>query len=246
MKTLLAIAGTACLFTAPALAGNAKKLSAKPHTVASVDKVAKTAKADKVAAATPAASEVAVPADAELALPSLASSVLVALPDLPEDTQTPFAVPASIAAALVASEAAAATRAAPAKPAKAQKAPALNFGADYVLGGREASSAPTTGADVEKIVLKSLSQAQVASVVQSHMDEIQVCWNMLPKSQRADACTADLRLSISETGAVTDIEIVGPVPATAHKCITSAVSRWSFPAAEIASDVEYGISMRSL
>jgi hypothetical protein len=121
----------------------------------------------------------------------------------------------------------------------------MKFGTDYVLGGREAASTPTTGADVEKIVLKSLSQAQVASVVQSHMDEIQACWNMLPKAQRADAAVADLRLTISETGAVTDIELGGDVPAAAHKCMTSAVSRWAFPATETTSEVEYGIALRS-
>ena len=45
---------------------------------------------------------------------------------------------------------------------------------------------------------------------------------------------------------MTDIELGGDVPAGAHKCIVGAVSRWQFPIAETSSDIEYGISLRSL
>ena len=119
----------------------------------------------------------------------------------------------------------------------------MKMGKDYMLGRRE-STKPAN--EVEQFVPKSLSQAQVATVVQSHMTDIQSCWNSVPKQLRVDACTADLKLSISDAGTVTDIELGGDVPASAHKCITSAIARWTFPVAETKSDVEYGISLRSL
>ena len=119
----------------------------------------------------------------------------------------------------------------------------MKMGKNYVLGGRE-SAKPAN--EVEQIIPKSLNQAQVATVVQSHMSDIQGCWTSVPKEHRADACTAELKLSISDAGLVTDVELGGDVPASAHKCITSAIARWTFPVAEAKSDVEYGISLRSL
>jgi hypothetical protein len=132
-----------------------------------------------------------------------------------------------------------------AKPAKSNKAKpvVLNTGKDYMLGGRRAAK---PGNEVEQIIPRSLSQAQVATVVQSHMGDIQNCWELVPNAQRADACTAMLYLSINDAGQVTDIEIGGDVPTGAHKCITSAISKWTFPVAETNSDVEYGISLRTL
>lgn len=166
--------------------------------------------------------------------------VTVDIPVLPEDPSSPLEPFPELA-----------HRAQAAKPAKARakakpnaKAEAKRLDFDYVLGRREASkpSAP----DVLHVVPKSLTQAQVATVVQEHMGDLQLCWSAVPKAQRAEACTADLRLSISEAGAVTDIEIVGPVPSRAHTCMAAAISRWTFPAAETRSDVEYAISLRSL
>lgn len=217
---LLLVAGSAGLVASPAVAGNKKRDSKKPA-------VASVAKADATKAELSAAAVVELPASPEA----------LALPSLPVDTSSPFASLPELEKTLAATTIA--------KPMKAHKgkAPTMKMGKDYVLGKRE-SAKPSS--DVQQIVPKSLSQAQVATVVQAHMGDIQQCWNAVPKQLRVDACTADLKLSISDAGVVTDIELGGDVPASAHKCITSAISRWQFPVAETKSDVEYGISLRSL
>jgi hypothetical protein len=211
MKTILAVVGIT-VFTAPAIAGNAKKnvVSTKPVAVAQAAPIAEIAPAEIV--------DIPV-------LPPDPSSALQPLPELEHRPITVTVKPAK-----------------PAKPTKA-KAPVVNLGASYVLGGRRAAKPER---EVEQIIPKSLSQAQVATVVQAHMSDIQNCWELLPKVQRTEAATAMLRLSIADDGRVTDIELGGDVPAGAHKCMTSAVGRWTFPVAETRSDVEYGIALRSL
>lgn len=227
MKTFLLVVGTASLLASPALAGNAKK--PRELKVASVTATEKAA-APAVAPALAAAAAVASP---EL---GAMSPELLALPDLPADTSSPLVPFPELENARPV--------AAPAKKKAAKKAPVMKFGKDYVLGSKRESARPN--ADIEHIVPKGLSQAQVATVIQGHMDEIRVCWNAVPKAQRPDACTAELKLTIADSGQVTDIELDGSVPAGAHRCITSAVSHWAFPVAETTSEIEYGIALRSL
>lgn len=234
MKPIL-VAATIGMFTAPAAAGNAKKTAAAPPPALKAALIASAEKASAPAAAAAAAapsaalaSALARPAQpvADLDIPALpadTSSALVPFPDLEKG------------------RAVAATR--PIKPGK-EKPVVLRMGTDYMLGGRKAAS--VSGHDVEQIVPRSLSQAQAATVVQSHMADIQNCWDLLPKAQRTDACTAQLRLTISDAGQVTDIELGGDVPAGAHTCMTSAIAHWTFPVAETRSEIEYGISLRSL
>lgn len=217
---ILLIAGSVGLVASPAVAGS-KKRDIKP-TVASVEKT-------DAATVSP-----------EMAVAPAAPAELLAIPDLPVDTSSPFASLPELEKTLAAT-----TIAKPMPKAHKAKAPVMKMGKDYVLGTKREASKPTVE-NVEHVVPKSLSQAQVATVVQAHMSEIQSCWTAVPKQLRVDACTADLKLSISESGAVTDIELGGDVPASAHKCITSAIARWQFPVAETTSDVEYGISLRSL
>lgn len=145
------------------------------------------------------------------------------IPALPADTSSLFE-PLAIAKRV------------PAKPAK-DKPLVIKTGDDYALGRRQTARPEQ---DVEQIIPRSLSQAQVATVVQGHMADIRNCWDLVPKLQRADACTAQLALSISDGGAVTAIELGGDVPGGAQQCMTSAISKWTFPAAETRSDVEYG------
>lgn len=220
MKTILALVGIG-MFTAPAIAGSGKQTvhPTKPVVLASVAKrgVAKPAEPAPIAADLAPAEILDIPE-----LPADPSSALHPLPEL-ERRQVVVAVK-------------------PAKPAKA-KAPVVNLGANYVLGARRAAKPEH---EVEQIIPKSLSQAQVATVVQANMSDIQNCWELVPKAQRAEVATALLQLSIADDGHVTDIELGGDVPAGAHKCITTAVGRWTFPLAETRSDVEYGISLRSL
>jgi hypothetical protein len=220
---ILLVAGSVGLFASPAVAGNSKKREIKKPTIAAVEKT-----------------EIAVPAT-ELS----AAAVVGELPDSPEMLAMP-SLPADLSSPLVPFPELEKKLLSPAaKPMKAHKgkAPTMKMGKDYVLGRRESAK---PGAEAEHIIPKSLSQSQVATVVQSHMSDIQSCWNAVPRQLRVDACTADLKLSISDAGVVTDIELGGDVPASAHKCITSAIARWSFPVTEAKSEVEYGISLRSL
>lgn len=220
---ILLVAGSVGFFASPAVAGNSKKREIKKPTIAAVEKT-----------------EIAAPVELSAAavigeLPG--SPEMLAMPDLPPDLSSPLTPFPELEKKLVASAGKSA------KPAAKTKAPTMKMGKGYMLGGRE-SAKPAN--EVEAFVPKSLSQSQVATVVQSHMSDIQSCWNSVPKQLRVDACTADLKLSISDAGVVTDIELGGDVPASAHKCITSAIARWSFPVAEAKSEVEYGISLRSL
>jgi len=225
MKNLLLVVGTVSLFAAPAAAeGMKKSTSKKPVTVAQADKIEKAMIAPVV---TPVVAAVAAPE----------TSDVIAMPELPQDMSSPLSPFPELEhkAPVVLAKAAKSVK---------EKPLAMNMGDKYVLGTKRESAKPT--AEVEQFIPKSLSQSQVATVVQSHMSEVQQCWNAIPKQLRVDACTADLKLSISEAGVVTDIELGGDVPASAHKCLTSAISHWSFPTAEAKSDVEYGISLRSL
>jgi hypothetical protein len=222
--TILLVAGTVGLVS-PAVAGSAKKREAQKPVVASVEKTDAAPAAETPAPLAALTAELPTSSPEMLAMPELPvdmSSALVPFPELEKKSMTLLA-----------------------KPAKSAKAapPAMKMGKNYVLGGRE-SAKPTH--EVERIIPKSLTQSQVATVVQSHMTEIQHCWTAVPKTHRADACTADLKLSIAEDGSVTDVEIGGDLPGPAHKCMTQVISKWSFPVAETNSDVEYGISLRSL
>jgi hypothetical protein len=237
MKAILVVASFGIL-TAPAVAGNSKKTTAappapaavvaKPAVLASAEKASAPAAAAAVPASSALASALAQPAQpvADLDIPVLPADTTSALVPFPE---------------LEKGRAVAAAK--PIKPGK-EKPVVMKMGSDYVLGKHQAAT--VSGHDVEQIVPKSLSQAQIATVVQSHMADIQNCWDLLPKAQRTDACTAQLRLTISDAGQVTDIELGGDVPAGAHKCMTSAIAHWTFPVAETKSEIEYGISLRSL
>lgn len=217
MKALFLVVGTVGLVASPAVAAPKKRDIQKPVVVA----VEKTEMAAPIEVAAPVADAIAMPE-----LPHDTSSPLVPFPEL--ENKAPI-IPAK-----------------PVKHAAKTKAPVMKMGKNYILGGREGAAKDIQVQDVERVTLKTLTQAQVASVVQSHMADVQSCWTAVPKQLRVDACTADLKLTISETGAVTDIELGGDVPAAAHKCMTSAISRWTFPTAETTSEVEYGISLRSM
>jgi len=249
MKTFLAIATTIGVFSAPAVAGNNKKNHrepTKPSTLVA-EKADATKPDAKVDARKPIADAVTAPAAANAAaMPGSLGAALATPAALPEVLDIP-ALPAdtsSVLAPYAELERRPLVLAKPLVKAAKTKAPTLKMGKDYVLGGRQA--AKVSDREVEQIIPKSLNQSQVATVVQAHMGDIHDCWELLPKAHRADACTAELRLTISDTGVVTDIELGGDVPAGAHKCITSAVSKWTFPAAETRTEIEYGISLRSL
>jgi hypothetical protein len=136
-----------------------------------------------------------------------------------------------------------------APPRPADKAPkrGLGMGESFDLVPRRSAQPKQDLSAVEAVAKpKTLTDVQVSTVVSKHSREIQHCWNKLPQAQRVDACSVMLKLSIEAAGKVSAIELSGDVPAGAHKCITAAAMRWQFPAVEEASEIETGVSLRSL
>lgn len=241
MKTILvAVVGTVGLLATPAVAGNGKKQAQpkKPVVVAEAATPSPLSTSPAAALRGPAEPDLAIEAGVAnaIAVETQASPELVAIPVLPADSSNAFSQLPELAPPPV-------LKAQPIK-AKAAKAPVLKMGANYVLGARKTAEQPKE--EVQQIVLKGLSQVQIVDFMNAHASDIQLCWATLPAAQRADAATALLRLSVSDAGKVTDIEVDGDVPAGAHKCITQSVSRWQFPVAETSSDIEYGFSLHSV
>jgi outer membrane biosynthesis protein TonB len=91
-----------------------------------------------------------------------------------------------------------------------------------------------------------LSDGQVETVLKAHLADVEHCWNKQPASQRKTDTTAVLRLSVDAAGKVSSVEVAGELPAGAPRCISAAVTRWTFPAMEIASQVETAVALRAL
>ncbi len=121
--------------------------------------------------------------------------------------------------------------------------PKLNCGESYVLGAHK-REVPV--ADTQAPKAKSLSDAQIAEVLKSHMEEVQYCWNRLPAKVRGSDASLTVALSIAPKGDVIDKTLVGDAPAEAKACIASVVDRWQFPAVELASEVEYPLALRAV
>jgi hypothetical protein len=121
--------------------------------------------------------------------------------------------------------------------------PKLNCGENYVLGAHK-NAVPEADKQVAKP--KSLSDAQVADVMKKHADEIQYCWNRLPAKLRASDASVVVSLSVAPKGDVVDKTLVGDAPQEAKACIAGLIERWQFPAAELASDVEYPLALRAV
>lgn len=223
MKTIaasLAVVGTVGILASPAVAGNGKKQAQakKPVVVAEAPTI-------EAAVAKAIIEETRPASDGEL----------IAIPELPVDLTNAFSQIPELAPPPPVLKAVA---------KKPEKAPVMKMGANYVLGARKVADQPKE--EVQHIVPKGLSQPQIVDFMNMHSDDIQLCWSKLPASHRAESATALLRLAVSDQGKVTDVEVDGDVPAGAHKCIASAVARWQFPIAETSTDIEYGISLRSV
>jgi hypothetical protein len=98
-------------------------------------------------------------------------------------------------------------------------------------------------ADVERAAAQSLRVSQVGQVIKDRFDDVEYCWLRLPAATRTPT-NAVLALAIEPAGTVTAVQITGGVPAEAEQCLTEAAGRWTFPAADAASDVEYPIELK--
>ncbi|MBA3396805.1 MAG: hypothetical protein H0T89_29510 [Deltaproteobacteria bacterium] len=115
----------------------------------------------------------------------------------------------------------------------------LDLGIGYGLKQRR-SALPTE--ETEQFEAKALTESQVGKIVRERSDELEYCWLRLPPSKRV-VSAAILHLSIHGTGKVASVEVNGDMPAGVAKCITSAASRWTFPVADAATEVDHGIML---
>jgi hypothetical protein len=92
---------------------------------------------------------------------------------------------------------------------------------------------------------KSLSDAQLATVVKAHFGEVDACWKKLPVKDRAADSSVVLGLSIAPAGNVIDTTIISDAPAETRGCIAAVTRDWQFPTAELASDIEYSLTLRA-
>src|ERR1700761_3090141 len=92
---------------------------------------------------------------------------------------------------------------------------------------------------------KSLSDEQVAAVVKAHRGDVDACWKKLAPKDRASDSNVVLGLSIAPAGNVVDTTIISDAPAETRSCIAAVTRDWQFPTAELASDVEYALTLRA-
>lgn len=152
----------------------------------------------------------------------------------------------AILASLIVTLAAGTALAKPSKPApKKPVAPAvdevlkLNLGLAYGLKARK-NEVPET--DAETFEAKGLKETQVGAIVRERAEDLEYCWLRLPSSKRV-VSAAILHLSIEASGKVAAVEVNGDMPAGVGKCISQMAGRWSFPAADTASEIDHGIML---
>jgi hypothetical protein len=103
-----------------------------------------------------------------------------------------------------------------------------------------ALATPVLAEDTEP---KSLTDAQVAAVVKAHFGEVDACWKKLPAKDRAADSSVVLGLSIAAGGNVIDTTIISDAPAETRSCIAGVTRDWQFPTVELASDIEYTLTL---
>ncbi len=132
------------------------------------------------------------------------------------------------------------SRLAPAKQPVVDEVSKLDLGASYGLKARKV----TQPADADPVIAstKPLSENQVGKIVRERSDDLEYCWLRLPAGKRV-VSAAVLHLSIAATGKVASVEVNGDLPAGVGKCITSAASRWTFPIADAATEIDHGIML---
>ncbi len=119
----------------------------------------------------------------------------------------------------------------------------LDLGLAYGLKQRRAAMpSEQIAEDSEQFDAKALTESQVGKIVRERSDELEYCWLRLPPAKRV-VSAAILHLSIHGTGKVASVEVNGDLPAGVAKCITSAASRWTFPVADAATEVDHGIML---
>jgi hypothetical protein len=115
----------------------------------------------------------------------------------------------------------------------------LNLGLAYGLKARKIEVPET---DAENFEAKGLKENQVGAIVRERADDLEYCWLRLPPAKRV-VSAAILHLSIEASGKVAAVEVNGDLPAGVGKCITQMATKWTFPAADTASEIDHGIML---
>jgi hypothetical protein len=155
----------------------------------------------------------------------------------------------AILAALVTLSAGTALAKPPAHPAKkvaeakkgVEAVSKLNLGLAYGLKER-ATALPDTTADNEEFEVQRLKENQVSAIVKERAEDLEYCWLRLPPSKRV-VSAAILHMNIEASGKVAAVEVNGDLPAGVGKCITQMAGRWTFPAADVATEIDHGIML---
>jgi hypothetical protein len=131
----------------------------------------------------------------------------------------------------------------PAKKPAVDEVSKLNLGRAYGLKTRKVTQPERLPEpDVESFEAKALSEKQVGSIVRERTEDLEYCWLRLPPAKRV-VSAAILHLSIEASGKVAAVEVNGDLPAGVGKCITQMASRWAFPAADTATEIDHGITL---
>jgi hypothetical protein len=120
--------------------------------------------------------------------------------------------------------------------------PPKKIGDDYGLHRRDRrANVPRADDTAAKVTI--VTEAMVAKVAKVRRGEVEYCWERLPSTQRI-AGTAVLRFAIEPDGSVAAVDFSGDAPGAAAACIADLAHRWTFPAMDAKSVVEYAIRLR--
>ena len=119
------------------------------------------------------------------------------------------------------------------------------FGEAFDIGPRH-TALPAGEEPARALRAHGLSDGPVSVVLKAHLAEVEYCWNKLPFAARRADTMAVLRLTVEASGKVSAVEVAGELPAGTPKCIATAANRWTFPTAEIQSQVETAVALRAL
>lgn len=87
---------------------------------------------------------------------------------------------------------------------------------------------------------KPLSSSQVRAIVTKHRPLLQRCYEQAARASGSqDTIRIDVRLNVSESGAVTNASLNGPNLGNLKPCILNTVKRWRFPASSEMTEVPF-------
>ncbi len=115
------------------------------------------------------------------------------------------------------------------------------FELDRLDRGDRNSASPRVDSEL-RMTGVTVSAAAVGVVIREHMGELEYCMTRLPKGARDGA--VGLALTIEPRGNVSAARLVGGPQAPAFtQCVVGQARRWSFPAGDVTTELEYPIML---